>query len=226
MPLANGLDLEHLLLLLELQGHVGSNGIGQTPRLIDARQRGQDLRRNLAVQLDVVLELGNQRALEHVRFAGRDIQLVLDEGDVGGKELGCPGLGQIGPRAALDEHLHRAIRQLQQLQNRGQRTDPVDVLEGRLVHIGLLLGDEQNLLAGLHRLVQRLNRTRAPHKQRNDHVRVNDHIPQRQDRYVQAVLRIGVRHPSLLGSESRRVLQGRPGGAADSRRTRAALVNQ
>jgi hypothetical protein len=51
-------DLEHLLLLLQLERQVGGNGVGQAPGFLDAGQRGQDLGRNLLVQLHVLVELG------------------------------------------------------------------------------------------------------------------------------------------------------------------------
>ena len=66
---AHVLDLEHLLLGIELERHVRGDGVGEPARLLDARERGQDLRRHLAVELYVLLELRDDRAHEHVHFA-------------------------------------------------------------------------------------------------------------------------------------------------------------
>ncbi len=55
-PLPNAGDLEHLLLLGQLQRHLRGDGVGEPTRRIDARQRRQDLGRNFLVQLHVLFE--------------------------------------------------------------------------------------------------------------------------------------------------------------------------
>ena len=67
--LANVQDLQDLLLLAELQGHVGGHGVGQATRVLDARQRRQHLRGHLLVQFHVLLELRDHRAAEHIHLA-------------------------------------------------------------------------------------------------------------------------------------------------------------
>ena len=62
-------NLENLLLLGQLQRHVGGDRVGQAAGLLDAGERGQDLGRHLLVELDVLLELRDDRAREHVHFA-------------------------------------------------------------------------------------------------------------------------------------------------------------
>jgi hypothetical protein len=37
---------------------VGGDGVGQAPGFLDARQRAEDLGRNLLVELNVLVELG------------------------------------------------------------------------------------------------------------------------------------------------------------------------
>ena len=54
--------LEHFLLLLELERQVRGDRVAQAPGFVDARERGQDLRRDLLVQLHVLIELLDHRA--------------------------------------------------------------------------------------------------------------------------------------------------------------------
>ena len=60
--LAHVLDLENLLLGVELERHVRRDVVGEPAGLLDAGQRGQHLRRHLAVELHVLLELRDDRA--------------------------------------------------------------------------------------------------------------------------------------------------------------------
>ena len=53
------------MLVLDLKTQVRRDGIGQTPRIIDTGQRGQDLRRDLVVELHVLVELVEHGAHQH-----------------------------------------------------------------------------------------------------------------------------------------------------------------
>jgi hypothetical protein len=59
---------EDFLLLLQFQGQVCGNGIGQTPGVLDAGDRGQNFRWNLLVELDVLVELRDHRAAQRLDF--------------------------------------------------------------------------------------------------------------------------------------------------------------
>ena len=83
---------------------------------------------------------------------------------------------------AFDQHLHRAVGQLQHLQHRRDAADRVEILGARIVLRRGLLRDEQDVLAGVHRDVERLDRLRAPDEQRDHHVRKHDDVAQRQER--------------------------------------------
>jgi hypothetical protein len=60
--LAHVEHLEHFLLLLELQRQMRGDRVGETAGLVDPGERGQDLGRNLLVELDVLIELADHRA--------------------------------------------------------------------------------------------------------------------------------------------------------------------
>src|SRR5690606_38338545 len=93
---------------------------------------------------------------------------------------------------ALDEHLHGAVRELEELEDRLERADRIDVLLRRLVDIRLLLSDEQDLLACRHRFVERDDRLLPPDEERKHHVRIDDDVPQRKDRQTSGFLTLRV----------------------------------
>ena len=154
--------------------------VGQPAALVDPGHRGQDLGRDLLVELDVLVELREQRAahrLDLVRCAG-----IGDERRRLGREVLAFVDDAHDARAlrALDQHLDRAVGELQHLQHRGHAADRVEVVGARVVLGGRLLRDEQDLLARVHRDVERLDRLRTPDEQRDDHVGEDDDVPQRQ----------------------------------------------
>ena len=63
--------------------------------------------------------------------------------------------------AAFDQHFHRAVGQLQHLQDVGDAADLVEVLGRRIVLGGRFLRDQHDALPGLHRRFERLDRLRA-----------------------------------------------------------------
>ncbi len=79
----------------------------------------------------------------------------------------------LGP---FDEHLDRAIRQLEQLQDVGDRSDRIKILNSGIIDLGLFLSDEQNLLSVPHGTVQSLDGLFPAHEKRNNHVRVDHDI--------------------------------------------------
>ena len=140
--------------------------------------RREDLRRDLLVELDVLVELREQRTahrLDLVRAAG----IARQRHRFGDQILAAVGHAR-DARAlrAFDQHLHGAVGQLQHLQHRGDAADLVEVLRARVVLGGLLLRDEQDVLARVHRHVERLDRLGPPDEQRDDHVRKHDHVAQ------------------------------------------------
>ena len=78
---------------------------------------------------------------------------------------------------AFDQHLHRAVRQAQQLDHLRDGADLVDVFGRGIVRLRLLLRGEHDLLVLTHRVFERLDRLLATDEERNDHVRENDDVP-------------------------------------------------
>lgn len=174
--------LEDVLLLVELQRQTLGDHVGETACFVDARQRREDLRRDLLVQLHVLIELRHDRTAQRFRF-GAVRMIGLERHHFAG-ELCLLFLDRQCLRALqpLDEHLHGTVRQLQHLQDVGNTTDFVHVLVGRFVLRRGLLGDEHDVLAAFHCCFEGLDRFRPAHEERNHHVRENDDVPQRQQR--------------------------------------------
>ena len=187
-PLARILDLEDLLLLIELHRQVRGHRVRQPPRRLDGREGRQDLGRNLPVQLHVLLELREHRAAEGLTLPPLRL-LRLQDPNLREEVLVLPEeLHDPRPFDPLHEHLDRAVGELQQLKDRRQRSDSVDVVGGRVVLCRALLGNQQDLLVVLHRPLEGPDGLVAPHEQGDDHVRVDDDVPQGQYRTPQCRL--------------------------------------
>jgi hypothetical protein len=124
--------------------------------------------RHLLVQLHIVFELLDDRAAERLGL-GRAGAVLADVGDLGFVEVGAAGeVGDAGAGPALDQHLHRAVRQFQQLQDGGDDADVIDGARRRIVVVLVLLGGQKDFLAlGLHGFFQRAHRLLATDEKRH-----------------------------------------------------------
>ena len=183
-------DLQDPLLLVEAQGHVGGHGIRQPRGVIDPRQGGQHLRRDLFVELDILIE-------EPERRTHQDIRLPLVQGQAFAqgrhrRDEDIQGLGvalDARPTHPLHQDLDGADRQLQQLQHIGQGPDLVQIGGPGLIGFSALLRDEQDLLVAGHGAIQGPDGLVPANEERNDHVRIDDDVPQGQDRHFQGMVR-------------------------------------
>ena len=179
---ALGVELDQQRLLVgDLDLDVRHHRVGQLARVLDLGELDGGLGGQLAVALGVVLELGDDRTHQRLDLLplGHVVGNRLDRR----RQMGTAGveLAQPGARAALDQHAHGAVGQLQQLQHGGGDADLVQVGAAGIVLGGVELRDQENLLVGRHRRLQRGHRLVAPDEQRDDHVREDDDVPQRQD---------------------------------------------
>ena len=87
-----------------------------------------------------------------------------------------------GAFGAFDQNLDRAIGQFEQLQDGRQCSDLVNVFDLGIIDLGTLLGNQENPLVIIHGGFQRADGFLPADKQRDNHVRVNHHVTQRQDR--------------------------------------------
>ena len=144
-PLGRGLGLEDGLLVVQLEREVRDDGVGQPRRVVDGRHADQHLGRDALVELDVGLEGRVHRAHQRLELH-RPVALLLDllhldrEEVVVRQEAPDPGAA-----LALDQHLHRAVGQAEQLDD-GRWCRRRRCRRRGVVGLGLLLGAEQDLL--------------------------------------------------------------------------------
>ena len=180
--LGHRVEIEHRLLGFELERQMRCDGVGQAAGIVDAGDRGEDLGRDLLVELDVLVELLRHRAAQRLDL-GRGLARRLNGRHLGHEVLaGVGDVARLGALQALDQHLHGAVGQLEHLQDARHAADGEHVFRARLVLAGGLLCHQHDLAAALHRGFERLDRLGAAHEQRDHHVREHDHVTQRQQR--------------------------------------------
>ncbi|KHF24420.1 hypothetical protein JV46_29460 [Solemya velum gill symbiont] len=178
-------DFENLLFLVELQRHVRCHGVSEATWVINTRQRCQHLRRNFLVELDVVVEQRSCRTHQHFHLLLIDCQLLFDgRGRCAEKLFSICEFAYVDAEHALNQHLDSSIRQLQQLQDVGQCTDLVKLFDLRILKVGVALGNEQDRLIVTGRIIECANRFFAPHEKRDNHVRIDNDVTQRQYRDI------------------------------------------
>ena len=128
--------LEDLLLVGDLDRQMGGDGVGELGVVLDLMNDADDFRRNLLVELDVALELVDDRARQRLGFdlarrPGRRSPRLRPRNI----RCGRHSFDDAGALGAFDQHLHGAIGQLEQLQHVRQRADIVDGI-GRGIIVG------------------------------------------------------------------------------------------
>jgi hypothetical protein len=173
--------LQDVLFLGNLDRQMRGDRIGELGRLLDLGDRGDDVGRNLLVQLDVVLELGDHRARQRGEL-DRVLFRLVDRDRIGLEVAVAIRIAlDFHARNAFDQHLDGVVGQFQQLQNVGDGAVGVDRLGRRIVVAGILLGRQQDLTVVLHHVLERTDRLLASDEKRHDHVRENNNVAQRQD---------------------------------------------
>ncbi len=176
---------QQLLLVLQLELQVRADGVRQARGLVDGLHRDQHLGRDALVELDVGLEGRLERAHQGLALH-RGLALLLRHGrDLHQEELLLLEVAlDAHALLALHQHLDRAVGQAQQLDDRAQGPHLEDVLALGVVGLGLLLRHQQDVLVGVHGLLEGADGAIAPHEERHHHVRKDDDVPQREDRDV------------------------------------------
>ena len=180
---------------------MGDDRVGEARRIVEEPgDRRQDLGRYLPVDLDVLLELRDERAAEGLDLAsarGLRPEQVHFRLEVG---LGLEIAGHPGPLDPFHQHLDRVVGKPQELQDVGDPSDLVEAVDGGILLGLVLLGDEHDPLVGLHREIEGANRLLAAHEEGDDDVGEHHHVAQREDRQNQPFARGGtvVRHSRFL----------------------------
>ncbi len=176
--------LERILLHQQrlLVGHLGvhgsGDGIGQFAGIVDIAQLLDRLFAELLVELGIFTELLDHLAHHGNHFATRRGHGVDDRH--AGFDMRA-GRGQIFEGcavAALNQHAHGAIGELEQLEHLRDHADIVEVVAHRIVATGIKLRQQENVLAAFHRRFERRNRFVASDEQRHDHTGKDHDIAQ------------------------------------------------
>ena len=156
------------------------DGVGELGEIGDRLHDADDLGRDLLVELHIALEVGHDRARQCLR---------LDRFRIG---VGERNRGRFVVLAAIgvflhartlepfDQHLHGAVGKLQELKHAGERTGLVNGIGRRIIVGRVLLRREHDQRVVLHHLFERADRLLATDEERNDHVREDDDVAQRQ----------------------------------------------
>ena len=175
-------DLEQVLLLLDGQHQVGGDRVGQLAGVLDPHRRQHRVVVQVVRELHVLLEEADHLGHHRLDAAGR-LGLARDQLHHHLEEalllLELEGAAAV---EAFDEHLHVAVGQLQALDDVADRAERVDLVGGRVVAGGVVLGREEDPLALDERVLERLDRAGPPDHERDHHVREDHHVPQRDHR--------------------------------------------
>ena len=181
-PLGDGQGFKQVLFLLDLDAEMPRDQIGQTCRLGRFGHRRQRFFGNVLLDLGITL-----------KFFGDGLQQRLSGGLVTGLFRQIFGRGfkeaiifkvfrDAHPRLPLDQHLHGAIGQLQQLQDIRQDAGVENTIGIGVIHAGVNLARQQDLLVIGHDFFEGAHRFIAAHEKRYNHVGEHHNIAQRQYR--------------------------------------------
>jgi hypothetical protein len=174
--------LEDLLLHPHLQNEVGGDRVGEEQGIRDVVRGREDLVRDAAVQVDVVVE-----RREHVPDQGLQLRLWLDlvvEHRDGGRH-GVAVLGELlhlSAADALDQDAHRPVREPEELEHADHGSDPVEILRGGIRDLGPLLGEHEHNSVLLDRRLDGVHRSDPAHEERDGHVGIDDDVAKWKER--------------------------------------------
>jgi hypothetical protein len=181
-PLRVGLELQHRLLLGDLDGKLGREGVGQARRIVDPGDLRREVLRDLLAELGEILE-GGVDVADH-RLGRRSGERRGDR--LLGAHLEVPVIREVvddlGPQAPLHQDLDGAVGELEHLDDVADRADPVDLVLFRLVRGRVDLGGEEDqAVEGEGRLEGRDGFV-PPDEQGDHHAGEHDDVPQGKQR--------------------------------------------
>ena len=138
--------------------------------------------------MHVLLKLRDQATDKDFRFTFRGRHFI-NQSDLRAQiAVGLTKLLNSTPLLAFNQHLDRAVRKLEQLQNGSNGTDTIECVFARVIVSRIFLSQQQNLLVARHRSLKGLDRFLASHEQWDNHVRINHNITQWQERQFDGCL--------------------------------------
>ena len=172
---------EQRLLVGNLDRHICGNGIREPTGIVDVGKLHRGFGRQFLVELGIIVELVDNRTHQSRHLGSRCLRL----GHLGhrrGQIIVSSGkVDEARATLALDQHPDGAVGKFQQLDNAGNDAKIIEVVTARVILRRVELGDQKNLLVGVHRDFERGNRFVATDEQRHDHLGEHDDVAQRQD---------------------------------------------
>ena len=124
-----------------------------------------------------MVKLGKQRPANGFDIGIVRIRILIDSFDMGQEQPAAFFNSQYSAASdTFDQHFHRAVRQLQHLQNLRDRTRTVQIRRRRILCIRVDLRQQKHRIVIRHCRFQCRNGFRAAYKQRQHHMRINDDI--------------------------------------------------
>ena len=175
--------LQDRLLVGNLDGEMRSHGVGELGVIRDLLDHADDFGRDLLVELHIALELVDDRARQ--RF-GLDLSRrryprarPLPPSKYSSRSVYFFTCARAAPSTST---FTVPSGSLSSCRHAGKRAGVVDGIRRRIVVGGVLLRRQQNERVRAHHFFERLDGLLAADEQRNDHVRENNDVPQRQHR--------------------------------------------
>ena len=175
--------LQHFLRLGESKTQVRCHEIRQPARVRDGGGDGEDLGGEI-LERQELLDARAHRPHQSLRFDAPLGLLVRREHPHPGPQrrvLFDEAL-DFGFCQPLHEHLHPAIGQAQGAHHHGDRSHAVELIGGRLFHVGIALRYEQDQPIARQGVIHGSHGRLPPHEQRQHHVREHDVFAQRKQR--------------------------------------------
>ncbi len=179
-PLMDVQMLEKLLLLVDLDRQMRGDHVSDLVSLCHLLDGAENLGRHFFVEFDVLVELLHRSTRQTFCIRAKMPVLVENFGVDRQEPVFGMKRGRIDGDAlsALDEHFHRAIGKLEQLQDRADCADGIKTVRMRVLGVSFFLRDKDDLLVFGHHRFQRTDRLLTADEQRHDHMRENNNIPQ------------------------------------------------
>ena len=176
--------LEDLLRFFELEVEVRCGQVGQSRRIVEIGGDDHDFGADVLAEADGAIEVLFDGADERLGLQAAILRRRLfDASDLCFEERrGLDEVVDAGTAEALHEDADAAVRQLQHPHDDGHRADAIEVVLGRVFVLKVFLRRQHDDAVLGQRLVHRVDRLLARHRQRDDDERKDHQVLERKHR--------------------------------------------
>ena len=174
-------DLQHLLLHIHSLKNVGCDIEDFALNVFGIFEGEQHFARHVAVQVDIFRKQAGSMTKKSIKLGIHRHMLEVDP-EFGFEEFSIRDEAfDCRLHNTIYQNLHQPIRQFQDLDDFGNRPFVVNILNAGFFGDRIFLRSEKNEFVAFKRLVHCLERGFPSDKNRKDHVREHDDIPQRKN---------------------------------------------